>query len=312
MAKATNRTLDAQAEAVRDFNRFYTRQAGFLDEGLLKSEFSLTEARVLYELATRKGLTAADIGRELGLDAGYLSRILKKFTSRGLLDREQAEHDGRQSVLRLTSEGAAAFRPLNEASHAEFAAMLAKLSLADRERLLDAMHSIRALLQEWPEPVPPYKLRPHRPGDIGWVVSRQAALYHQEFGWDGSFEAMVAKIGAEFIESFDPTWENCWIAERDGLPVGSVFLVRQSDEIAKLRMLYVEASARGLGIGRRLVEECIVFAQSKGYKTLTLWTNDILVSARRIYEAAGFELVAEEPHHSFGVDLIGQYWELEL
>jgi GNAT superfamily N-acetyltransferase len=214
--------------------------------------------------------------------------------------------------LALTEAGRTAFVPLNEASQAEFAAMLEPLTPVQRERLLSAMATIRSLLEEGVEPEPPFIIRPHRPGDIGIVISRQAAIYHREYGWDGSFEAMVAKIGAEFIESFDPDWENCWIAERNGEVVGSVFLVRQSEEVAKLRMLYVEASARGLGIGQRLVSECIAFARAKGYRTLTLWTNDILVSARKIYEAAGFELVAEEPHHSFGVDLVGQNWDLKL
>lgn len=312
MAQESEATLHAQVAAVREFNRFYTRQAGLLEEGLLKSAFSLTEARVLYELANREDLTASGIGRELGLDAGYLSRILKKFETKGLLDRAPSKRDARQSVLELTAAGRAAFAPLNEASQAEFAAMLEPLTPEQREGLLAAMATIRALLEEGAEPEPPYTLRPHRPGDIGLVISRQAAIYHREYGWDGSFEALVAEIGAEFIRSFDPEWESCWIAERGSEVVGSVFLVRQSDEVAKLRMLYVEPAARGLGIGQRLVAECIAFARAKGYRTLTLWTNDVLVSARKIYEAAGFELVAEEPHRSFGVDLVGQNWDLEL
>lgn len=312
MAQDSEAKLRAQGAAVRDFNRFYTRQAGLLEEGLVKSPFSLTEARVIYELANRDGLTASILGRELGLDAGYLSRILKRFARKGLLDRVRSERDGRRSVLVLTAAGRAAFKPMNEVSQAEAEALLASLTVPQRERLLAAMATIRDLLGEGKELDPPFVTRPHRPGDIGWAVSRQAALYHEEFGWDGTFEALVAEIGAEFIKSFDPEWENCWIAERKGEPVGSVFLVRQSEEVAKLRMLYVDAAARGLGIGGRLVETCIAFAREKGYRTLTLWTNDVLVSARRIYEAAGFELAAEEPHHSFGVDLVGQYWELKL
>ena len=298
--------------AVRAFTRFYTRQIGLLNEGLHDSPFSLTAARILYELAHHDGLTASDLGRDLRMDAGYLSRVLKKFERAGLLTRSPSETDGRQMVLDLTEAGRKAYAPLDRGSQRQIAAMLAPLSADDRRRLVGAMATVRRLFGSEPEPAVPYFLRPHRPGDIGWVIHRQAALYTEEYGWDGTFEAMVAEIGADFIKSFDPARECCWIAERDGAVVGGVFVVRQSDEVAKLRMLYVEPSARGLGIGQRLVEECIRFARSKGYATLTLWTNDILVSARRIYEAAGFRLVAEETHHSFGVDLVGQNWDLDL
>lgn len=307
-------TFESQIAAVRAFNRFYTRQIGLLDEGLLKSPFSLTEARVLYELATRSGLTASELGRELGLDAGYLSRILKGFEERGLLRRTPAAHDARQSVLALTEEGRDAFAPLDRTSRDLFAAMLDRLGAADRQSLSAAMATITRILSpaESPAAEPPYILRGPKIGDIGLITQRQAVLYAEEYGWDASFEALVAEIGAAFIRSFDPAWENAWIAERDGRIAGSVFLVRQSDSIAKLRLLYVEPSARGLGIGRRLVEECIGFARAKGYATLTLWTNDILTAARRIYETAGFRLVGEERHHSFGHDLVGQNWDLAL
>lgn len=303
---------DEQVAAFRAFSRFYTRQIGLLEEHLYDSPFSLTEVRVIYELAQRDGLTASDLGRELGLDAGYLSRLLKRFETKGLLARTPSETDARQSVLSLTEAGRAAFAPLNQASHDQIAAMLDRLSVADREGLIGAMRRIQRLLGAAPDADEPFRLRGLRPGDIGWIVHRQGLLYATEYGWDQTFEALVAEIAAAFVKNFDPARENAWIAERDGEIVGSVFLVRQSDEVAKLRLLYVEASARGLGIGHRLVAECIRFARERRYRTLTLWTNDILVSARRIYEAAGFRLVEEERHHSFGKDLVGQNWNLDL
>ena len=303
---------DAQVAAIRSFNRFYTRQIGLLEEGLLRSEYSLTEARVLYELALREGLTASELGRDLGLDAGYLSRLLKKFDTLGLINRTPSQEDARQSVLALTAAGRDAFAPLNKASQDEVAAMLRPLSTTERRELVQAMHTIQNLLGREAEPEAGFTLRPHRPGDIGWIAHRQGILYHEEYGWDGTFEALVAEIAAAFVNNFAPQWERCWIAERRGEIVGSVFVVRQSDEVAKLRLLYVEPSARGLGIGARLVDECIRFARAKGYGTLTLWTNDVLVAARHIYEKAGFNLVAEEHHHSFGKDLVGQTWNLAL
>ncbi|HZH50738.1 MAG TPA: bifunctional helix-turn-helix transcriptional regulator/GNAT family N-acetyltransferase [Microvirga sp.] len=303
---------EEQIAAVRAFSRFYTRQIGLLEEGLYRSQFSLTEVRVLYELAHREGLTASDLVRDLGLDAGYLSRLLKKFEARGLLTRTASVEDARQAVLALTDAGHEAFAPLNQASHDQIAAMLDRLSPHERERLVQAMGQVQRLLGGAPEPRVPYILRPPRPGDMGWIVHRQAVLYAAEYGWDETFEALVAEIAAAFVRNFDPKRENCWIAEREGEVVGSVLVVRQSDEVAKLRLLYVEPSARGLGIGRRLVDECIRFARHKGYRTLTLWTNDVLVSARRIYEVAGFRLVEEERHHSFGKDLVGQNWNLDL
>jgi len=302
---------DEQVERVRSFNRFYTRHIGLLNEGLLDSAFSLTEARVLYELAHRDPVTAADLGRDLGLDAGYLSRLLKRFGAQGLIHRIPSEDDKRQFLLYLSDKGREAFEMLNRASATQVAAMLSGLAASDRERLVQAMTVVENLVGDT-KPDPPYTLRPHRTGDIGWIVHRQGLLYAQEYGWDQTFEALAAEIAAAFVRNFDPQWERCWIAERGGEIVGSVFLVRRSDDVAKLRLLYVEPSARGLGLGRRLVDECIGFARAKGYRTLTLWTNDILVAARKIYQAAGFQLVKEEAHHSFGKDLVGQTWDLDL
>ncbi|TIO74815.1 MAG: MarR family transcriptional regulator [Mesorhizobium sp.] len=299
-------------DAVRAFNRFYTRQIGLLDEGLLKSPFSLTEARVLYELAHRDGLVASDLVRDLGLDPGYVSRLLKKFDERGLVERAASEADARRSSIMLTPAGREAFAPLNQDSHDQVRALLDRLTPADQERLVNAMLTVQSLLGDKPEPKVPYILRPLQVGDIGWITHRQGLLYAQDYGWDETYEALVAEILGEFVKNFVPQWERGWVAEREGEVVGSVFVVRKSPKVAKLRLLYVEPSARGLGIGRRLVDECIAFSRAKGYKTLTLWTNDILGSARCIYQAAGFKLVEEERHHSFGKDLVGQTWNLEL
>jgi DNA-binding MarR family transcriptional regulator/GNAT superfamily N-acetyltransferase len=304
--------IDQRVDAVRRFNRFYTKQIGVLHEGLLGSPFSLTEVRVLYELAHREKPTATELGKELGLDPGYLSRILRGFKKRGLVDKTPSEADGRQSLLSLTARGRKTFAPLNARSSNEVAAMLSKLSMVEQSRLIEAMHTIEGLLGARPEQKAPFLLRPHQPGDMGWVVHRHGVLYAQEYGWDEQFEALVAEIVAKFIKEFDPKRERCWIAERDDEIVGSVFLVKQSAKVAKLRLLLVEPKARGLGIGGRLVDECIRFARRVGYRTITLWANDVLHAARHIYEKAGFRLVREEPHHSFGHDLVGETWELEL
>lgn len=297
---------------IRRFNRFYTRQIGVLQDGLLKSPYSLTEVRVLYELAHRDGLTAAGLAKDLGLDAGYLSRMLRAFERDGLVARAPSPNDARQMLLSLTPAGRTAFGELNARSHDEVAALLSGIPEADRRRLTEAMRTIEEILGDRRADPEPYVLRPHRPGDMGWVIHRQAVLYALEYGWDERFEAMVAEIAAKFVQNLDPRRERCWIAEKDGEIVGSVFLVRGSDEVAKLRMLYVEPAARGLGVGRRLVEECIRFARLAGYRKITLWTNDVLVAARRIYEATGFRLVEEERHHSFGHDLVAQTWERDL
>jgi DNA-binding MarR family transcriptional regulator/GNAT superfamily N-acetyltransferase len=297
---------------VRHFNRFWTRQIGVLREEYLESPFSLTEVRVLYELAHGEETTASELGEELGLDAGYLSRILRGFEKHGLIYKRPSEADGRRRLLRLTDRGREAFAPLDARSRSEIGAMLGGMSITGQERLVGAMRAIERLLSARPEPVVPYVLRPHQPGDMGWVVHRHGVLYAREYGWDERFEALVAEIVAKFIQQYDPRLERCWIAERDGEIVGCVFLVGESEEIAKLRLLLVEPEARGLGIGSRLVEECIRFARQAGYLKITLWTNDVLNSARRIYGGMGFRLVHEKPHHSFGHDLVGQTWELML
>jgi DNA-binding MarR family transcriptional regulator/N-acetylglutamate synthase-like GNAT family acetyltransferase len=307
-----DRASDQRVADVRRFNRFYTRQIGLLQEGYLESPFSLSEVRVLYELAHRERPTATELGRDLGLDAGYLSRILASFHKRGLLKRTQSEHDGRQSHLALTPRGQAAFAPLNTRSRDEIGAMLGALPKAEQARLVQAMHAIEGILGAKPEPKAPYLLRPHKPGDMGWVVHRHAALYAQEYGWDERFEAMVAGIVKQFIERYDPKRERCWIAEKDGEIVGSVFLITHSKTVAQLRLMLVEPKARGLGIGARLVDECIAFAREKGYRKITLWTNSILLAARHIYKKAGFRLVHKERHTSFGHALVGETWDLTL
>jgi DNA-binding MarR family transcriptional regulator/GNAT superfamily N-acetyltransferase len=307
-----DRHFDQRVADMRRFNRFYTRQIGLLQEGYLKSPFSLSEVRVLYELAHREHPTATELGRDLGLDAGYLSRILRGFQKRGLLRRTQSEDDGRQSHLALTPRGQAAFAPLNTRSRDEIGAMLGALPVSEQARLVQAMHAIEGILGAQPERKVPYLLRPHKPGDMGWVVHRHAALYTQEYGWDERFEALVAGIVKTFIERYDPKRERCWIAEKDGEIVGSVFLITHSKTVAQIRLMLVEPKARGLGIGARLVDECILFAREKGYRKITLWTNSILLPARHIYRKAGFRLVHKERHHSFGHALVGETWDLTL
>jgi DNA-binding MarR family transcriptional regulator/GNAT superfamily N-acetyltransferase len=303
---------DGEIAAVRAFNRFYTRKLGVLDQHLGKSPFSLSEARVLYELAHRDDLAAKEIGIELGLDPGYLSRIVQSFDEQGLITRRPLPSDRRQVCLNLTARGRQAFAKLNLSSQNEVAAMLAALAPGDAKRLTGAMTTIEDLLEPGETRRAPFLLRSHRIGDMGWVISRQAIAYAEEYGWDISYEALVAEICAEFIRNYDPAREHCWIAEAGGEPLGSVFLVKATDELAKLRLLLVEKKARGLGIGRALVEQCVRSARERGYKKMTLWTQSILVAARGIYHQAGFRRVAEEKHHSFGVDLVGETWEMEL
>jgi DNA-binding MarR family transcriptional regulator/GNAT superfamily N-acetyltransferase len=303
---------DCQITAVRAFNRFYTRKLGVLDQHLGSSPYSLSEARVLYELAYRGELAAKDIGTELGLDPGYLSRIVQNFDEKGLITRKPLPSDRRQYQLSLTAKGRQVFAKLELGSQNEVAAMLANLSQTDTRRLTQAMGTITQLLRRPEQQRAPFLLRSHRIGDIGWVISSQAALYAEDYGWDISYEALVAEICAQFIKNYDASREHCWIAEVDGEPVGSVFLVKATDELAKLRLLLVEKKTRGLGVGRALVEQCIRSAREKGYKKMTLWTQSVLVAARGIYQSAGFRCVKEEKHHSFGVDLVGETWEMDL
>lgn len=304
--------LSDAVATVRRFNRLYTRQIGVLNEGLLNSAYSLTEVRVLYELASSGSTTASALGNELSLDAGYLSRILRKFEDNGLINRTPSESDARNILLSLTDKGRAEFKPLNAASDAEVAAMLSKLTAEQQHHLLGAMQRIERLLQLAPQKSAPYLLRQHQPGDMGWVVYRHGILYAQEYGWDERFEALVAEIAAAFVQNFDPKCERCWIAEREGEIVGSVFLVKKDAEVAKLRLLLVEPSARGLGIGKRLVDECIRFARQVGYKKITLWTQSNLTAARNIYERANFQLVSQQKHKSFGKELVAETWDLSL
>ncbi|MGI8912151.1 MAG: bifunctional helix-turn-helix transcriptional regulator/GNAT family N-acetyltransferase [Rubrobacteraceae bacterium] len=308
--------LVKEVRAVRGFNRFFTRRIGVLREGLLHSPYSLAEARVLIEVSRRGDPAATDISRGLGLDPGHLSRILAGLERRGLVDRARSEADGRRRLLSLTPEGEDAVSLLDERSREEVAEMLGGLSEGDRQRLLDAMRTIEGVLGEEPggrfKFSEPFFLRQHEPGDMGWVVHRHGALYASEYGWDGRFEALVARIVADFADDYDPARERAWIAEMGDSIVGCVFLVKGSDTVAKLRLLLVEPEARGLGLGARLVEECVRFARRAGYQKLTLWTNDVLHAARRIYENQGFRLVEEEEHNSFGHNLVGQNWELDL
>lgn len=306
--------MDATEEtiaAVRGFNRFYTARLGLLEEGLHASPFGLTEARVLYELAHREAPTAAGLARDLALDTGYLSRILKRFAQRGLIVRRASATDGRQSHIELTAAGREAFAPLDAASRGQAARLLEPLDPGGRRRLAGALADVQRLLGDV-QASAPFVLRPHRAGDMGWIAERHAALYASEHGFDRRFEALVLKIAAEFLERFDPSGEACWIAERDGTRLGSVVLVRLSAEVAKLRLLLVEPEARGHGLGELLVATAEDFARSAGYRRITLWTNDILLPARRLYERRGYVLTAYEPHAMFGPAMVGETWELAL
>lgn len=296
--------------AIRSFNRAYTRRIGLLNRGLLNSEFNLVEARILYELAHRDRPTAAELADFLALDAGYLSRLLAGLTKRGLLRREPSKADGRAMALGLTSAGRTAFAELDRRSKREVADMLEGFSSGRRRKLVQAMTTVETLLNSDVTPRP--RIRTHEPGDLGWIVERHGAIYARDYGFDATFEALVAEIAAKFLKEFDPARERCWIAELDGERVGSVMLVKHGDEIAKLRLLLVEAEARGMRLGRQLVETCIAFAKAVGYREITLWTNSILDEARGLYESLGFVLVKEAPHHSFGRHLVGQDWTLSL
>jgi DNA-binding MarR family transcriptional regulator/GNAT superfamily N-acetyltransferase len=308
--------LDVSSEIAkfRHFNRMYTRYIGTLNEGLLNSEYSLAEARVLYELATRGAPKASEIAEGLGMDPGYLSRLLGKFDRDGLLQKKTSEQDGRYAELTLTARGRTVFKKLNALSDEQARTALQDLPPTARTELIDCMGSIESILMQVDRPRLPYILRPHRVGDMGWIVYREGLGYAEEYGWDETFEALAANIVSEFVANFEPSRERCWIAEIDGQNVGHVFLVKHPSEphAAKLRLLFVEPSARGTGLGHALVKECVRFARTAGYRKIVLWTQSILTAAHRIYQRAGFHLVKEEPHHSFGHDLIGQEWELEL
>ena len=303
---------EVEVDAIRRFNRFFTRRIGVLREGLLHSPYTLTEARVLFEIANGEDLSATDLSRELGLDPGYLSRILARLDQQGLIDRVRSDGDGRRRLLALTPEGERAFAQLDGRSREEVSEMLGGLSEADRRSLIESMRAIEGILDTSFRYSEPFVLRAHEAGDMGWVVHRHGVLYAREYGWDARFEALVARIVADFVDNFDPARERCWIAEMQGEIVGCVFVVNGGGSVARLRLLLVEPQARGLGLGTRLVQECIRFARDRGYEKMTLWTNSVLHAARRIYEEHGFQLVKEEEHHSFGQDLIGQNWELEL
>lgn len=305
-------TSAPEVSAFRRFNRFYTAYIGALGPAHQGSEVSLTEMRVLYEIAHRDGPTAREISGDLGLDPGYVSRLLKGFRAKGWVEAEADDRDGRARRLALTEAGWSAFGPMQEHSREVAAEALSALSQNDRTCLMSAMTAIARILGEEEAPAEPYLLRPHRSGDIGAVIAAHGRLYNAEYGFDLSFEALVARIAADFVDNFDPDRHCCWIAERDGRVVGSVFVVDADETTAKLRMLFVDPSARGLGIGRRLTEEAMRFARSAGYTRMTLWTNDILTAAREIYRKAGFEHVASEPLDAFGVSMMAETWERDL
>ncbi|WP_336346459.1 bifunctional helix-turn-helix transcriptional regulator/GNAT family N-acetyltransferase [Pseudomonas monsensis] len=302
--------LFQHADIVRSFNRFYTQQIGVLQEHLLQSEYSLTELRILYELASRGDLTSADLRQMLSLDAGYMSRLISGFEKKGLIQKVPSPTDARAALLHLTELGREILVPLEQASREQVVAMLERLTEPQQQQLLGAMTLIQTLLQNHPDLT--YVLRDPQPGDMGTVMQQQAALYSREYGWNSEFEALVAEVIAKYLRDFDPACERCWIAEKDGKVIGSVFVVRQDETTAKLRMLYVDASARGLGIGRRLVDECLRFARQIGYTRMTLWTTSNLTAARQIYQKAGFELVEEEAIKRFGKALVSQTWARDL
>ena len=307
--------LEQRTGAVRRFNRFYTRQIGVLRKTYLDSPYSLGEMRVLYEIAHGEAPIATDIGRALGLDAGYLSRVLQKFEKRGLITRKTSKRDARQSHLALTARGRQAFDPDEARSQRDVADMLGRLKPDQQVQLVSAMQTIETLLDKKPDAdkaKPAYVLRAPRQGDFGWIVSRHGALYAQEYGWGEPFEGLCAQIVADFVNNFDAKRERCWIAEMDGENVGTVMVVKDSDEVARLRLLLVDPKARGLGLGQRLVDECVAFARQAGYKKMTLWTHSILAAARHTYEKTGFTLTSSEKKVSWGKDVVAEYWDLEL
>ena len=308
-----NKQAGSHVSAVRRFNRFYTQRIGVLRDGWLDSSFSLSEARVLYEIKQRDPATATDIGRDLGLDAGYLSRMLRGFHKRGLIRKQVSPGDARQTLLSMTAAGAKAFAPLEARTRQQVTAMLRGIAEPEQDRLVSAMRTIETLMDGGPKIEPAVTLREPRPGDFGTIVARHAILYAREYGWTENFEGLCAQIVADFVNNFDPKRERCWIAEVDGQHAGSVMLVKDTDEgVARLRLLLVEPSARGLGIGRMLTEECVAFAQSCGYRKITLWTHQVLTAARHIYERCGFKLISSEQRRSWGQQVVSEHWELEI
>jgi len=298
--------------AVRRFNRFYTQRIGVLSAGYAGGPFSLTEARVLYEIRQRDRSTATEIGRELGLDAGYLSRMLRRFHKAGLLRKQVSPEDARHTFLSLTERGRKAFAPIDARSNAQVGAMLEQLTAPQQDDLVAALRTAQTLLADAPSTTPQIVLREPRAGDFGWIVARHGVLYGQEYGWGEDFEGLCAQIVADFVKNFDPARERCWIAEVDGRNAGSVFVAKDTDELARLRLLLVEPWARGLGIGRKLTEECVSFARSRGYRKMTLWTHSVLVAARHIYRQAGFSLTSSEAKRSWGQDVVSEHWDLAL
>jgi DNA-binding MarR family transcriptional regulator/GNAT superfamily N-acetyltransferase len=301
----------SRIDTVRRFNRCYTRRIGALRAHYLGSPFPLPQARVLYELGQRGECTASALGADLDLDLGYLSRLLQGLKRQRLVQGEAAAHDARQVRLTLTPKGRKAFAALDEGSRRATGEMLAPLPVAHRERLVKALQTAHAVLEPQ-APKGKISLRTHRPGDMGWVIQAHGAIYEEEYGWGVRFEALVAEIAAKFVQNFEPKRERCWIAELDGAPVGSVFVVKERPGVAKLRLLIVEPQARGEGLGRRLVEECIAFSRRAGYKKLVLWTQSNLTAARAIYAKLGFQRVKSQPHREFGIPLVGEYWERVL
>jgi DNA-binding MarR family transcriptional regulator/N-acetylglutamate synthase-like GNAT family acetyltransferase len=309
---SNTRAAERHISAIREFNRFYTQKIGVLRDGVYDSGYTLTEVRVLYEVAHRSGALASDLVHDLALDAGYLSRILAKFVRRGWLKRERSGDDARKSHLHLTAKGRAAFKKLDVRSRDEMGGLLAPLSPVEQAQLHGHLQGVQSLLGSQPARQGELTLRQHRAGDIGWIVQQHGEYYTREYGWNTDFEALVAEIGAKFLRELDPEHERCWIAEREGVAVGCIMLVRHSRTVAKLRLLLVDASQRGMGVGNRLVEELLAFARAAGYRQVTLWTQSILAAARKLYERHGFRKVAAEPHESFGAKLVGETWELDL
>ena len=310
--RVSQRAAAPHISAIREFNRFYTQKIGVLGAGLLDSDYTLTEVRVLYEVAHRERPLASDLVRDLGLDAGYLSRILAKFARRGWLKRERSGEDARKAHLHLTAKGKAAFQSLEARARTEIGELLAPLPREAQVELQGHLQNVQSLLGAAPARTDALQLREHRPGDIGWIVQKHGELYAQEYGWNTDFEALVAEICAKFLRELAPAVERCWIAERNGIRVGCIMLVRHSRTVAKLRLLLVDPSQRGLGVGNALVSECLAFARAAGYRKVTLWTQSILTAARKLYEGHGFRKVAAEAHESFGAKLVAETWDLEL